>query len=356
MALRAGALLLTLLTGTALSAHSANSKRFLGGRDSPATRASLKTRKSFKSFLRRRKVPRRIAKGFLVLYEVLEASISPNAGELAHILPTAVQFLADGNSVVLDKKSNHYYGMTRRESPAPEKVSLSGKTAALGPWLVAKTLVHEFQHVYDHQIQRTWPPQLMEARAEKAAALWLAVVKKSKPQRYAKLKHGKSFEARDLLRAAELCLTALEESSSAFVRAAGFDQCRGKLPEPMAAARYSLKEKLDSIIGYPAELQAIVTARDRERLAVADLNRRRELVRTLLRAGWDAAMTAKLETLDRDLGKARLRLKDFEMKAAFMGEVIERVSAEYAWLKAKDGPDAVYDLHLAVDPSYFDPS
>ncbi|MBI5211167.1 MAG: hypothetical protein HY927_14440 [Elusimicrobia bacterium] len=334
----------------------AQTSAFLDSLKSREIQAPLENRKAFAAFLLDKKVPEETLPGFMALHQLMAKAAGPDKEALAHILPTIVRFLEDGHSVVFDTQSERYFGTSEYgHFDHPLKVTITDKALALHPLMTAEIVAHEFQHVYDQSVQRSWPMEALEARAQKASMLTFRLLKNTEPAKYRELRRGDSEETREILRDAELCLKALDEGPAAFVKAVGFGQCTSMSITTPELSRFSLKGVLDADSGEPAHLAAVLLSLEREGAAIAALGAERETLRQSMRRRWTQEVDLRLKDVEDDLSRAQTAYYDYERDAVFREVLVRRLLSEYDWLRRKDGPDAVYDLHLAVDHDFVAP-
>lgn len=329
-------------------------RNFLESLAAEDTLAPLADRKTLLQFLIENKVPAETHPGFMALHQVLERMTPQEKSEFSHLLPTLTRFLRDGHSISYERDSEQYFGMTQNGSfDLPDKLSIGGKVSRLDPLFLAKTIAHELQHVYDQFVQRTWPKEGMEMRGQKVSVLFFKALRRLEPEKYEELRRLSSAEERDLLRDLEQCSAAYDEGPRPFAQAIVYGPCKAMFPGEAQLARFSLKSALDPDTGEPTHLEALLASMEREKALLLTLDRAREEIRASLRIGWTRELDLKLKEVDADLAAAQLEFSRCERDAVFREVLLRRMMAQYEWLKKKDGPEAVYDLHLAVDREHF---
>ncbi len=329
---------------------------FFAALSSKETWEPLASRESLAAFLREKTVPEEVIPAFEALQQTLEKAGGPSKAELGHLLPTAVRFLKDGHTLAFDKETTSFLGSTEHgHFDLPDRVVLSGKLMGMDPLLAAKTLAHELQHVYDQYVQRTWPAEVMEMRGQKVSILVLRLLMTAVPAKFEDIRRGKDDDQRRMLRQFELCSRAYDAGPHAFARAIAFGPCDAKVSVTPQIARFSLKNALDPDFGDPAHLEAVLAAMEFERESIAALNAERERLRQSLREKWSRPLDLRLRDVEDDLSRAQMEYYSYEREAVFKEVLIRRMTAERAWLKLKDGPQAEYDLRLTVDADYLSP-
>lgn len=329
---------------------------FLASLDAPEVKAALASRKAYSEYLVKKGVPPQALPTFQAMYDVLTKAPEAERRELAHLLPTTVRFLADGKIVGLADLDGALGLAQPGDYDRPEAVVLSKAIGQADPLVAAKTLAHEFQHIYDMYAGRYYTLD-SEMRGFKVAALYFRSLKAAAPQRYAQLLDSDNAQVRAIVSGAEEYAAALDKSPSAFADAVAFGYGYQKRQEGVFQGRVSLREAVEPTFGLPRELAAIREMRGRAKAEVEELERRQADVRRRREQTPSRALDKELEKVTSDLAGARRAFGSYDAQTTVKEIRLRRMQSEVQWLDARSkGADREpYDLHLPVDADYVTP-
>ncbi|TPW20770.1 MAG: hypothetical protein FD126_1353 [Elusimicrobia bacterium] len=329
---------------------------FLASLEAPEVKAALASRKAYSEYLVRKGVPPQALPTFQAMYDVLTRAPEAERKEMAHLLPTTVRFLADGKTVGLGDLDGALGVAKPGPYDRPEAVVLSKAIGAADPLVAAKTLAHEFQHIYDMYAGRYYTLD-SEMRGFKVAALYFRSLKAASPERYAQLLNHDDAQVRGIVSGAEEYAEALDKSPSAFADAVAFGYGYQKRSEGVFQGRVSLREAVEPTFGLPRELAAVREMRGRAKAEVEALEKRQASVRKAREQTPSRELDKQLEKLATDLAGARSAFNSYDSQTTIKEIRLRRMQSEVQWLDArsKGATKDPYDLHLPVDADYVTP-
>lgn len=329
---------------------------FLASLETPEVKAALSSRKAYSEYLVKHGVPPQAMPTFQAMYDVLTKAPEAERRELAHLLPTTVRFLADGKTVGLGDLDGALGVAKPGDYDRPEAVVLSKSISDADPLIAAKTLAHEFQHIYDMYAGRYYTLD-SEMRGFKVAALYFRSLKAAAPERYAQLLNSDDVRVRQIVSGAEEYAEALDKSPSAFADAVAFGYGYQKRSQGVFQGRVSLREAVEPTFGLPRELAAVREMRGRAKKEVEALEKRQAQVRRDREKTPSRELDKQLEKLSTDLANARSAFNSYDSQTTVKEIRLRRMQSEVQWLDARTkGADREpYDLHLPVDADYVTP-
>ncbi|MBI4677827.1 MAG: hypothetical protein HY748_09620 [Elusimicrobia bacterium] len=341
---------------------------FLDSLSSPEIAAVVNDRQKFQEFLDDKKVSPQAVPGLMAMYDTITNAPPEVKAELAHILPTVVRFIKDGNTIFIMKEEGALGMAVPGKYDLPQAAGLNAVLVSDNPddpafkgkaHVAGKTLAHEFQHIYDMYTGRYYTLD-SELRGFKTAMLYFEALKKGESAMYDTLLNNDDDEVRGIVRDFEDYAKAYKEGPKAFAQTVSQGHGYARWYEGVFQGRAPLRHVLDPEKGAPAELDAWKALRERAKGDVAALERELSELGARRDKTPSRQSDKEYEKTATDLKYARFKLAQYEGKAAELEMRIRRMRSELDWLNKKsrakgEKEPPQFDMNLAVDKDYVTP-
>lgn len=326
---------------------------FLDMLQSPEVQAALADQKSFEGFLLKNEVPRDAHPSLVAMYSVLTRADEKTRAEMAHILPTVVQFIRDGKKIVVRPMNGALGYAVPGDYDRPEMVAVSADIKDADPLVAGEVLTHEFQHIYDMYVGRYYTLD-SEMRSFKTGVLYTRAIQQISPEKYQEMLRSDNEDTRHFIRSGEELGKAYDQGPAAFAQQIAFGYGYSQFHEGVFMGRLPLRDAVDPNFGAPRELAALKVLRDRSKAGVAEAEKRLQEARVGASSrGQDKAV----EQAARDLASAQSRTAYYNREITLKEIRLKRMQSEVQWLekRSKSASKEPHDMVLSVDKEYLVP-